>query len=234
MYDYEISFSPRRTRLSLTLNPDGGLAVRAPTGTPRAVVERFLAAHADWIEKHRQRLAALELPEPHRFLPGEKFYYLGEQFRLEFVPFPGARARLRPGVIQTSAATPEEAARQLERFYRARTRELLGAKTARLAAQLGVEIRRLSVTAAGTRWGSCSSRHTLNFPWNLVMCPEEAVDYVAAHEVAHLVHLNHSPAFWQLVQQLCPEWREQDRFLKTEGRFFQSWPGVPTPSGEPD
>lgn len=223
MRAYSVKFSSNRTRLTLRIAPDGALEVRAPVGTPDAVVRAFVRKNEEWIAERETEFAEKGTDVAHQFVPGEKFYYLGERYTLEYADFPGGRARLGAGVLQTSEREPEGVARQLERFYRKQAAALLETKARDLAAANGLEIVRVSITAAGTRWGSCSARKTLNFPWNLVMCPEEAVDYVVAHEVAHLVHLNHSKNFWALVGRWCPDWRTQHRFLRAEGMVFQKW-----------
>ena len=68
-----------------------------------------------------------------------------------------------------------------------------------------------------SRWGSCSARGNLNFSWRLVMMPPGILDYVAAHEVSHLIELNHSPDFWRIVERLCPQYRDRRNWLRTEG-----------------
>lgn len=73
------------------------------------------------------------------------------------------------------------------------------------------------VTSALTRWGSCSGRNNLSFPWRLMMAPPEVIDYVVVHELAHTVHKNHSPRFWGLVESIMPEWRVHRMHLKENG-----------------
>ncbi len=223
MEEYEIIFSERRTRLSLCMLPDGKLQVRAPLGMSRSAVQRFVAAQKPWIEERRKKLRERGMPQEYRFEAGEKFYFLGELFRLEITPSPAARARIEPGILRVSSTAPDEIRLQLERFYRARAREIMQKKCEPLAQKRGLPLTKITINSATTRWGSCSAGGALHFPWNLMMCPEEAIDYVAAHEVAHLEEMNHSDAFWRVVAELCPTWEESSRFLKEEGYLFRAW-----------
>jgi predicted metal-dependent hydrolase len=85
---------------------------------------------------------------------------------------------------------------------------------AELAPQIGVRYDRIAIKGQSTRWGSCSSKRNLNFNWRLMMAPPGAVDYVIIHELCHLKELNHSPRFWALVAQHCPDYRRWERWLK--------------------
>ncbi|RMD90830.1 MAG: M48 family peptidase, partial [Alphaproteobacteria bacterium] len=96
-------------------------------------------------------------------------------------------------------------------------REALAAACDRHAARLGRRYGRLSLRDTRSRWGSCSAEGNLNFSWRLVMAPPEVLDYVAAHEVAHLAEMNHSPAFWALVERLFPAHEAPRRWLRENG-----------------
>ena len=82
---------------------------------------------------------------------------------------------------------------------------------------MGVDYGRISVRQQKTRWGSCSVRGNLNFNWKLALMPEEILDYVVVHELAHRVEMNHSPRFWAVVETVLPDWRERRRWLKQHG-----------------
>ncbi|MEL7205889.1 MAG: SprT family zinc-dependent metalloprotease, partial [Pseudomonadota bacterium] len=87
----------------------------------------------------------------------------------------------------------------------------------RYAAELGRPYTRLSLRDTRSRWGSCSAQGRLMYSWRLILAPPEALDYVAAHEVAHLQEMNHSPAFWSIVADLCPDYETQRLWLRHEG-----------------
>jgi predicted metal-dependent hydrolase len=85
------------------------------------------------------------------------------------------------------------------------------------AARLGVPFGRLTLRDTRSRWGSCSSTGALSFSWRLILAPAEVLDYLAAHEVAHLKEMNHSPAFWRVLRDLCPATDSAEAWLKRNG-----------------
>ncbi|MBE7218822.1 MAG: M48 family metallopeptidase [Caulobacteraceae bacterium] len=190
----------------LTMPPRGSL-VRA-----RAFVER----HAAWIGA---RLA--KLPGPTPFGPGASLPLRGATHRI--VHRPGAR-----GTVWIEAETGGEprlcvageapfVARRVQDYLIREARADLAAAVARHSAVLGVKARRITLRDTTSRWGSCSSSGALNFSWRLVMAPPHVLDYLAAHEVAHLVHMNHSESFWRLTARLVPDYDRAEAWLKGHG-----------------
>jgi predicted metal-dependent hydrolase len=102
-------------------------------------------------------------------------------------------------------------------FLKALARERLAEASDRHAAALGRGFGRLTLRDTRSRWGSCSPDGRLMYSWRLIMAPPPVLDYVAAHEVAHLVELNHSPAYWKVVTGICPDWKVHRNWLKTQG-----------------
>ena len=104
---------------------------------------------------------------------------------------------------------PEE-----EYAYREQARRVLTEKTAYYAKLMGVTYGRISIRGQKTRWGSCSAKGNLNYNWKLMLCPEEVQDYVVVHELAHRREMNHSKAFYRIVEEILPDYRERMRWLK--------------------
>ena len=104
---------------------------------------------------------------------------------------------------------PEE-----EYAYREQARRVLTEKTAYFAKLMGVTYGRISIRGQKTRWGSCSAKGNLNYNWKLMLCPEEVQDYVVVHELAHRREMNHSKAFYRIVEEILPDYRERMRWLK--------------------
>ena len=107
--------------------------------------------------------------------------------------------------------------RRVRDFLIREARRDLEAAVARHAAHFGVRVRRITLRDTTSRWGSCTSSGTLNFSWRLIMAPPFVLDYLAAHEVAHLVHMNHSSAFWNAVGKLSKDVQTAEAWLKTHG-----------------
>ena len=100
-----------------------------------------------------------------------------------------------------------------KKYYRNLAREVLGARTGYYARKMGVTYGRISIREQKTRWGSCSSVGNLNYNWKLVLMPPEILDYVVVHELCHILHHDHSAAFWREVERFFPDWRECRRQL---------------------
>ena len=106
----------------------------------------------------------------------------------------------------------------LEKALRDKARCVFAERLAHYVPQLGVPPPPLRLSAARTRWGSCSHRGGISLNWRLILMPLPVVDYVVAHELAHLKEMNHSPGFWSVVQQLCPDWRARRLELRQLAR----------------
>ena len=187
---------------------------RSSLGRARLFVER----HADWIGT---RLERLPIPTP---------FGCGAVVPIRGIPHEIAH---RPGSRGTVWIEPEDAPGQMPRlcisgeapFVARRGRDYLikqarvdlAAAVARHTAALGVVARRMTLRDTMSRWGSCSSSGALNFSWRLIMAPPHVLDYLAAHEVAHLKHMNHSDAFWATTAELVPEYHWAEAWLKTHG-----------------
>ncbi len=220
----------RRLTLRVRAATRDVLLTMPPRGsTARAKV--FVERHADWIAA---RLARLPASTP--FWAGALVPLRG--IAHEIVHEPGARGTVwiepgegdvgRPPRLHVSGATPF-VARRVQDYLIRQARVDLAAAVARHTARLGVKASRVTLRDTTTRWGSCSSAGALNFSWRLVMAPPLVLDYLAAHEVAHLVHMNHSDAFWSLAEGLVPDYRRAEAWLKAHGTGLMRYgvgPGV--------
>ena len=112
--------------------------------------------------------------------------------------------------------TPEQHA-YLKKLYRDKAAEYIPQRCAYYAGILGVSYGRISIREQKTRWGSCSAKKNLNFNWKLMLAPPDVLDYVVVHELCHLIHLDHSPAFWALVGSVLPDYRARRRWLNDPG-----------------
>ena len=173
----------------------------------------FAQRHAAWIGARLARL-----PTPVAFAPGETTPLRGLDHVI--VHRPDAR-----GVVWTEAEGPylcvagdlAHAPRRVADFLKREARRDLTAAVARHAGALAVKPRRLSLRDTTSRWGSCSSTGALNFSWRLILAPPYVLDYLAAHEVAHMAHMNHSPLFWALARRLSPDVERAEAWLKAHG-----------------
>jgi hypothetical protein len=112
---------------------------------------------------------------------------------------------------------PGRVAPRVLAFLKARARARLQAASERYAEMVGRKLGQISLRDPRSRWGSCTAKGDIMYSWRLIMAPPEVLDYVAAHEVAHLREMNHSPSFWRLVGRLCPDWEVHREWLRREG-----------------
>jgi predicted metal-dependent hydrolase len=205
-----VRVSRRAQRLALKIDAVGDaveLVLPPRTSLPRAL--NFLKSNRDWVER---RFAAL--PPRITFSDGERVPVLGVPHRIRHVARTGAHGPvwIEAGEIRVSGEKAH-IARRLRDFLRERARQEVGRRARRLALQLGRTVARVSVRDTTTRWGSCSANGNMAFSWRLVMAPEAVLHYVVAHEVAHLVEMNHGPRFWKLVDKLVPQVERQRAWL---------------------
>jgi len=204
--------SSRARRVSLRIDPrDGAVVVTLPLRAGRPAGVALLMDHADWITS---RLAALPGAVP--FQEGALVPVDGVEHRIRHMPALRGSAWLEAGELQV-AGDPAFLARRVADFLRAEARRRLSAMVAEKAALSGLKPSRITVKDTSTRWGSCAASRALAFSWRLVMAPRFVQDYVVAHEVAHLAHMNHGPRFWALVDTLTPHTKLAVRWLRDEG-----------------
>lgn len=199
-----------RHRLVLTLPP--GVSERAGLA--------FLQEKAVWL---RNNLARVPAPVP--FVPGAEVPYLGEPHQIRHRP------EARGGVWREDAAfhvtgAAEHLPRRLTDHLKAEAKRECSARARTKAAEIGKEIARVSVREVRSRWGSASSYGNLNFSWRLILAPEAVLDYVVAHEVAHLAEMNHSKRFWDLTAELTEDVKGARNWLRINGPGLYRY-GVP-------
>jgi len=226
----------KRRSIALIVQPDGTLLVRAPLRVSRRKIEELVALKADWIRQKQALARRSPTPAPHRFLPGETFWYLGKMYALEIKQDSTTEARstrrktinsfspctpcLRGESIILSQSALPRAREHFTNWYKEQARQEIEERVRIFAARYGLRYKSVRITSARTRWGSCSTSGTLSFTWRLVMAPPAAIDYVVVHELAHLLVRNHSPAFWRKLEELLPDYRSPQQWLKQNGHLL--------------
>jgi predicted metal-dependent hydrolase len=156
---------------------------------------------------------------------GAQLLYLGIEYQLQLRGEDRRNSvdlHTDEAVIRVSATDSAEITWLLERWYRNAARNVITARVAEWARELGVVHGRIAIRAQRTRWGSCSTKGNLNFNWRLLMAPLEVVDYVVVHELVHLTIPHHGAAFWREVEHWCPERKRYQRWLRDHGSRLAS------------
>ncbi len=217
-----ISPHPRARRISMRLARDAdAVRITVPSGIPEKRGLAFALSRRDWILGQLERR-----PPAVPFTPGARIPLRGETHLIAHVP-------QRRGTVWREdgdgtpricvAGAPEHLPRRLTDWLKRQARnDLLQACTV-YSRKMNLPFRRISVRDQKSRWGSCSMRGNLNFSWRLIFAPSFVLDYLAAHEVAHLAEMNHSARFWKLVRHHCPHVDAAEDWLRNHGRTLHRW-----------
>jgi len=185
----------------------GDPVLTAPNRVAKRAIDGFLTEREEWL-----RAALDRKPQPVSITDGATIPVEGTLHTIQLAPRRGIHAE--PGVLTAPRSNPGGA---LSAWLRGLARDRLATATGHYAAQLGVPTGKLTLRDPRSRWGSCTSDGNLMFSWRLIMAPTEVLDYVAAHEVAHLIEMNHSADFWAIVDNLKPGWQAQRDWLRAQG-----------------
>jgi predicted metal-dependent hydrolase len=211
----------RRNRLArrYTLRIHSATRVVVLTIPPRGSLKQareFAQKHGSWIAARLKRL-----PQPMPFADGAVLPLRGVDHRIAHRPH--ARGTVwaeadgnGTSILCVAGAGPHISRRVRDHLKREAQRDLEIASK-RAAAALGVTVKRVSVRDQSSRWGSCSATGVLSYSWRLILAPPYVLDYLAAHEAAHLVEMNHSRAFWRQVEHICPDFKRAKAWLDAHG-----------------
>jgi len=214
--------SGRARRYRLTLRHDGVAIATVPVRGSQPEAEAFVASQADWLRRARAR----QLRRPRTatvWTTGTTVMWRGE---LTAIRVADAGEAGRPAAISLAAdvfrvpTLTGDLRPTLEHHFLRCAKVELPARTWELAAEVGANLKTVSVRSQRSRWGSCSVRGTVSLNWRLVQTPDFVRDYIIYHELAHLREMNHSDRFWAVVGQMCPRWREAERWLKQHGSLI--------------
>lgn len=222
---YLLVRSPRRRSIGLRIDPTG-LIVSIPARLPQHEAEKILARKSAWILAKLNELRNCATPT-FAWQTGQMLPFLGSPIELS-VEHGGARSKplLAEGVLRVfmlEQCDPDALANRVLQWYRQEALAFFQNRVTAYARQLDVEVSKLSLSNARTRWGSCTSTGAIRLNWRLIKAPPPVIDYVVVHELAHRIEMNHSPAFWRTVEQACPDFSELRKQLKTHGSGYHQF-----------
>ena len=211
----EFARSDRARGYRLTLRRDGTAVATIPAHGSEREARRFVEAHRDWLERartrQRRRPRAAEV-----WTIGTTILWRGElaEIRLASEQPPAVCAAADVFRVRQLGGDLRPA---LETLFNRRARIELPARAWELYAVTGADLKHVSVRNQRSRWGSCSAAGTISLNWRLIQTPDFVRDYIIYHELMHLREMNHSNRFWARVEEVCPGWREAERWIKRNG-----------------
>jgi len=224
---YYVKKSGRSKQLRITVGLDG-VVVTAPSFLPEQEIMSFVEKKKAWIFKKvaDYRLVRGQIRETRKFITGDAFPFRGEDLALRVIEYEGRQTKVlitdNHLAVYISRHVPQDMRREeirtkLEQWYNRMAKDTFIESADFYKTKLDVEYNTIRVKNQKTRWGSCSKKGNLNFNWKLVMAPIDVIDYVVVHELCHLVHMNHSKDFWQLVASQIPDYKQKKRWLRENG-----------------
>ncbi len=216
----EVRISARARWMRVEVHSRGLVRLVLPAGADESRAAAFLERRKSWIRRHLARADALKEVLPDRKLVhGAKLPLLGRNLVLDL-----GKGRVRAGrlgdslIVTVPTPTSERSVRAaVEGWYRREAREILPPRVAAIAKRHEIAYGRVVIRSQKSRWGSCSTTGTISLNWRLLLAPEEVVDYLLCHELAHRKEPNHSKRFWRQVERMCPGWQAHDRWLTRYG-----------------
>ncbi len=214
----EILRRPYQKTLRLNVHRSGKVRISCRVNTGENEISRFLLENEAWL---KGQLARVALSPRKQFLAGEDFPFLGKNFVLEISQESKRRPTLKYSPPILKAMTSEDLSlagwKKLFRgFYIRQAKKVLPERLEHWSEVMGLKFSAISIRGQRTRWGSCSSAGTISLNWKLMAFSLEIIDYVLIHELAHLIHPNHSRSFWQLVEAHCLNYRERRKSLRLQ------------------
>lgn len=214
--NYKLIRSKRRT-VSLEVTDDAKLLVRAPFSATLKYIEEVIIKNNIWIAK-RQFLAKKNniLFKPKKFITGEKFLYLGKEYPLQIIDTCDAIC------LNDFLFFPQKLTANIREhlvvWYKEQAEKIISKRVAHYSSLSGLRHNGVKLSEAKTKWASCNGDNSLTFVWRLVMAPLATIDYVVAHELAHITVKNHSKKFWKKVESIFPGYQNERRWLRENGR----------------
>lgn len=216
--------SKRRKTMALKVSRTD-VSIHIPATLPIAMAENFIEQKTLWIQKKLQQQSQRQLPE-RQFTDNELFFFLGNSYSLRLV-----EKNTTPSVIKTqqyiefygrlNRLSNRSIRNAIICWYKHQAEQFLDSRTAWFANKIGLTPKSITVKTYKARWGSCNSHSDIQYNWKLIQAPPDIIDYVIIHELCHIQHHNHSPAFWRLVEKHYPDFKLARNWLKNNGYKFE-------------
>ena len=212
-----VRFSVRARRMALRLDAKSGeIVLTWPKGASERAAAKFIEENREWIEKNRSKIKSRQV-----FYHGSIICVYGSEYEIKHIPGRGI-SRFEENYLVVHGQA-EHLSRRVKDFLKQHAKEVLAGVVAEKLARIERKASVIKVVDPKTRWGSCGPDGVLMFSWRLILMPPAVLDYLAAHEVAHRVHMNHSAHFWELCSQLTEDAGAARRWIKKHGTAIMGY-----------
>ncbi|GAA0123465.1 M48 family metallopeptidase [Clostridium faecium] len=219
---FEVEFRHRKT-LEISIEPPDIIKVVAPIGTSEDDIIKKVRSKANWIVQKLFEYKNMKYIKIHKELVnGESFMYLGRNYSLQIIIDQSKakpEVKLHQGKFYITTNTSNETILRmaLQEWYREKALEKIKKRIIYFQPYFKMEPSDIVVKEQQKRWGSCTSNNKLLFNWRCVMAPAPVLDYIVVHEMCHMVHMNHSKEYWNLVESIIPDYKERKEWLRNNG-----------------
>ncbi len=205
--------SLRARRVSVRISGHKGVELVIPKNMSIDRATKFLYSREAWVLSQSKWVPKIEqIP----FIEGAQIPICGQKYTITHSGSLRGITRLEDDRLIIAGAT-ESLTRKTKIFLKSMAQKEIEAYSAGFAQKLGIKYSRITLRDTTSRWGSCSHNKTLSFSWRLIMAPNDVLEYVVAHEVAHLLEMNHSDKFWKVVGSICPDYKIRRKWLRDNG-----------------
>lgn len=223
---FEVIYRSRKT-MAIRVEPPERVIVIVPKGTKKGLILKKVHEKAAWITAKLESCKNIEFLKPEHLDNGSSITYRGEKHLL-YIEVDAARKNTiiqildRRIILKSPDSEHEHIKEALEARFRQEAREAIEERIRFYQPAIGRIPNRVFIKAQRSRWGSCSSLGNLNFNWKIILLPPAVFDYIVVHEMCHLVYLNHSSEFWNLLASVLPDYRESYQWLRNNSQS-QIW-----------
>lgn len=225
-FSLQIVHSPRRKKSCRIQVGKQNVIVTVPQNYGEIKINQLLKKHRPWIEKKITEQKKIVVPKAKKYEDGEIFTFLGKDYPLRIIfcdDFSSTpTTKIANESLEVTIAKNDNHPRQtikkaLEIWYQAVALKILTEKNHIFGKMLGVQARSIKIKDYKSRWGSCTRSKEITYNWRIIIAPEQIVDYLVVHELSHILQHNHSPAFWQLVKKIIPDYKKSNEWLRKNG-----------------
>ncbi len=213
----------RKKNISIIINKDGVVTVYAPIHINDKRIKLFINKNKTWIENKYNEISRKKESITKKYMSGEKFLFNGINVILKIVEYKNKLSKviLKEDeliiFVKDKNIKKEEIKKALKKFYKNKSKKIILEEVEKIANNIGFKYNSVKIRDLKRKWGSCSINKEITFNWKLIMAPYEQRKYVIIHELCHTIEMNHSKAFWNLVEIHCSEYGEHRKWFKQHG-----------------